>query len=72
VCLNVLEDYTGEYIVTVGAQTSLYSEEDTEIIANAYLNLLETFAKHPATRVASPQLFGKADVERAIELGRGM
>jgi hybrid polyketide synthase/nonribosomal peptide synthetase ACE1 len=72
VCLNVLEDYTGEYIVTVGAQTSLYSGADTEIIANTYLNLLETFAKHPATRVANPQLFTKADVESAIELGRGM
>jgi hybrid polyketide synthase/nonribosomal peptide synthetase ACE1 len=72
VFLNVLENYTGESIVTVGAQSSLYSEADTEIIANSYLNLLETFAKHPATRVANPQLFTKADVESAIELGRGM
>jgi len=71
VSLNILENYMGESIVTVGAQTSLYSEVDTQIIANSYLNLLETFAKHPATRVANSQLFSKVEVESAIGLGRG-
>jgi len=71
VCLNVLENYTGESIVTVGAQTSLYSEADTEVIAKSYFNLLETFAKHPTTRVANSQLFTKVEVESAIGLGRG-
>ena len=71
VFLDVLENYTGESIVTVGAQTSLYSEADTEVIANSYLNLLETFAKHPSMRVANSQLFAKVEVESAIELGRG-
>jgi hypothetical protein len=55
----------------VGAQTSLYSEADTEVIANSYFNLLETFAKHPSMRVANSQLFTKVEVESAIELGRG-
>jgi hybrid polyketide synthase / nonribosomal peptide synthetase ACE1 len=72
VCLNVLENYTGESIVTVGAQASLYSEADTEVIAKSYFNLLETFAKHPATRMANSQLFTKVEMESAIELGRGM
>ena len=71
VSLNVLEDYRGEIIVTVGAQTSIYSEADVQIIGNSYLNLLETFAKHPTTRVANSQLFAKVEVESAIELGRG-
>jgi hybrid polyketide synthase/nonribosomal peptide synthetase ACE1 len=70
VSLNILEDYT-ESIVTVGAQTSLYSEADTVVIANSYFNLLETFAKHPVARVANTQLFAKEELESAIELGRG-
>ncbi|KAH7310210.1 putative hybrid NRPS/PKS enzyme [Rhexocercosporidium sp. MPI-PUGE-AT-0058] len=71
VALNVLGDFTGESIVTVGAQTSLYSDADTRMLANSYVNLLEVFVKHPSSRVANPQLFGKGDLDNAIVVGRG-
>jgi hybrid polyketide synthase/nonribosomal peptide synthetase ACE1 len=72
VSLGALESLDGECTVYVGAQSSLYSRQDAEVILKAYVHLLETFTERPATRVDRPSLFPQADIARGIELGTGM
>ncbi|PVH71608.1 hypothetical protein DL98DRAFT_471444 [Cadophora sp. DSE1049] len=69
ISLGALESLEGESTIYVGAQSSLYSMEDAEIILKTYVHLLETFTERPATRVDRPSLFAKADIERGIALG---
>ncbi|KAL2071876.1 hypothetical protein VTL71DRAFT_13111 [Oculimacula yallundae] len=69
--LGALESLEGESTIYIGAQSSLYSMEDAEIILNSYVHLLETFTQRPATRVDRPSLFPKADIDRGMALGLG-
>jgi hybrid polyketide synthase/nonribosomal peptide synthetase ACE1 len=71
VSLGALESLDRESTIYVAAQSSLYSQEDTEIILKTYVHLLETFTEHPATRVSRPSLFTKADIAQGLELGTG-
>jgi hybrid polyketide synthase / nonribosomal peptide synthetase ACE1 len=71
IILSVSEVQNGDCTVSIGCQSTLYSENDTRIVARCYSVLLEAFAKRPAARVASIQLFAATDTEDALAVGRG-
>ncbi|KAH7350679.1 hypothetical protein BKA65DRAFT_243259 [Rhexocercosporidium sp. MPI-PUGE-AT-0058] len=71
VSLGALESLEGESTIYIGAQSSLYTMDDAEIILKTYVHLLETFTEKPATRVDRPSLHAKADIERGFALGLG-
>jgi hybrid polyketide synthase/nonribosomal peptide synthetase ACE1 len=70
--LGALESLDGESTIYLGAQSSIYSQEDAEIILKSYAHLLDNFTEHPATRVSRPSLFADADIACGLELGAGM
>lgn len=72
ISLDITEDAKEEPIIKLKSQSSLYSQEDTEIMMSSYINLVEAYAANPASLLDSPSLFNKVDVEKAIAIGRGM
>jgi hybrid polyketide synthase/nonribosomal peptide synthetase ACE1 len=69
--LGALESLDGESTIYLGVQSSIYSQEDAEIILKSYVHLLDSFTEHPATRVSRPSLFAKADIAHGLELSSG-
>jgi hybrid polyketide synthase/nonribosomal peptide synthetase ACE1 len=69
--LGALESLDGESTIYLGAQSSIYSLADAEIILKSYVHMLNCFTEHPATRVSRPSLFAPADITRGLDIGTG-
>nr|AKL78829.1 GLNRPS9 [Glarea lozoyensis] len=67
--LGALESLDGESTIYLGAQSSIYSLADAEIIIKSYVHLLNCFTEHPATRVSRPSLFAPADIAHGLDIG---
>lgn len=70
--LDIVDDTAGQPLLMMMAQASLYSESDAKILAQSYVNLVETFAGEPELDIENAPLHNAYEIERALELGRGM
>ncbi|KAL2158315.1 hypothetical protein VTH06DRAFT_4636 [Thermothelomyces fergusii] len=52
-------------------QKELYSDREAAVLADAYLHLLDLFARRPDTTLGSAPAYAPETVEAAIRLGRG-
>ncbi|KAL8678456.1 MAG: hypothetical protein Q9186_005194 [Xanthomendoza sp. 1 TL-2023] len=69
--LDVFDDSAGQPLLMFIAQASLYSLDETQILTQSYMNLVEVFAGDPDLEVAHAPLYKTVDTEKALELGRG-
>ena len=69
--LDIIENASGDSLLTLRLQKSLYSSSDTKMLLQTYVNLLTSFSKNPSLSLETPSLWQKADIDKAIELGRG-
>lgn len=70
--LDVANVGAGETLIHLSVQKSIYGKEQAEIMIRSYSNLLRSFLQNPATRVTWPELHPRAEVEKAVEAGRGI
>lgn len=66
-----ISNYKSGCKIDVMVQSSLYSEEDPKLLLGAYQTLLEAFAANADRGIFDPSMFGAADVEAALDLGKG-
>lgn len=69
--LDIIDDVDDQCLLILMVQENLYNHKDAEILMQSYVNSLASFAENSNTSLEEPEIFNKADVERAIELGRG-
>lgn len=70
--LDIIDDAAGQPLIMMMAQGSLYSESESKILAQSYINLVETFAKEPELDIDNAPLHNLFEIQRALECGRGM
>jgi hybrid polyketide synthase/nonribosomal peptide synthetase ACE1 len=70
--LDIMENTEGSAFITFNAQKYLYGQEQVDTLMKVYINLLEAFSRDPALRLNEPALFSQAEVQAAIDIGRGM
>ncbi|KAL9039336.1 MAG: hypothetical protein Q9214_004920, partial [Letrouitia sp. 1 TL-2023] len=70
--LDVIENAGGETTVMFMAKEDLYSQRDTEILANSFQQLLQNLSRNTSTIVNEATLFSKDDVACAIQLSHGV
>ncbi|KAL7941108.1 putative PKS-NRPS protein [Trichoderma barbatum] len=71
ISFDVIENPGGETNVMLSVQSALYDESSAETLLDSYFNLMEAFAKNPASRSNKPALYPTASIEQAMELGNG-
>jgi amino acid adenylation domain-containing protein len=69
--INITQTGTGSQSVECITADSLYSFEDTENILGIFSSIVESVTQDPSSRVEECKMFNPAQVEKAIELGRG-
>lgn len=69
--LEITENPTGESNLTLRMQDALYSRGSTELFLRSFVNLLEEVAKGVDLAVDSLPIWSKADIEKALVVGRG-
>ena len=69
--LDIIDDAVGQPLLMFMAQASLYSRQATEIIAQSFVNLVESFAKEPELAFDQPPLYNVIDTALTIEYGQG-
>ncbi|KAJ5503746.1 Acyl transferase/acyl hydrolase/lysophospholipase [Penicillium fimorum] len=58
---------SGETLIHLTVQKSLYGMEHAEILLSSYVNLLQSFVQNPATRLTWPELHSSDDIQVALE-----
>ncbi|KAF4997659.1 hypothetical protein FGRMN_3691 [Fusarium graminum] len=73
ISLDLLENAEGDTLVTLQLQQSLYTQEHTDLIASAYVNLLKGLVKNPARDVPilSPSIWPDERINDALRVGQG-
>nr|ALQ32785.1 putative polyketide synthase [Fusarium babinda] len=73
ISLDLLENADGDTLVTLQLQQSLYTQEQTELLARAYVNLLKGLIKTPGRDMplASPSIWADEDIASMLQLGQG-
>ncbi|KAJ5149740.1 hypothetical protein N7448_001318 [Penicillium atrosanguineum] len=73
VSFDILENTAGDTLLTLQLQESLYSQEHTDLLLRAYVNLLKSFTKTPGVDVSvkSPPVWTNEDVSKALQAGTG-
>ncbi|CZR58354.1 related to polyketide synthase [Phialocephala subalpina] len=71
IMLSIVDDAKDPVVVIFQVQSSLYSEDEAEILMRSYLWLLEQFASRPESSLDNVTLHNPLDVENALEKGRG-
>ena len=69
--LDIIDDAAGQPLLMMMTQASLYSKQDTQILLDSYVNLLEAFAKEPGLTLNQAPLYKADDAAKALEVGRG-
>ncbi|XWW93079.1 hypothetical protein V2A60_001007 [Cordyceps javanica] len=69
--LGITDNPTGESLLSLRLQKKMYSRESTEMLLRAYVNVLESFSKGVDQEVRHLPRFAAADVEAALETGKG-
>lgn len=71
ISIEVTEDPTKDPLINIKLQNNHYIQEDVNALLKSYVNILQVFSRNPAVRLDEPRLFAKADVQNALQLGRG-
>ncbi|RFU80561.1 acyl transferase acyl hydrolase lysophospholipase [Trichoderma arundinaceum] len=71
ISFDVVENPGGETNVMLSVQGALYDESSAKILLDSYFNLMEAFARNPATRTNKPSLYDTKAISQSLELGRG-
>ncbi|KAI2635278.1 hypothetical protein GGS21DRAFT_489941 [Xylaria nigripes] len=71
ISLDIIDSHTRENQVTVAANKGLYTVENTRIIGQCYINLLQAFCRDPRIRSLDAPLFEDEDIQGAIRVGQG-
>nr|A0A2Z5XAL7.1 RecName: Full=Hybrid PKS-NRPS synthetase phm1; Short=PKS-NRPS phm1; AltName: Full=Phomasetin biosynthesis cluster protein 1 [Pyrenochaetopsis sp.]BBC43184.1 PKS-NRPS hybrid [Pyrenochaetopsis sp.] len=69
--LGITDNPTGESLLSLRFQKKLYSEESTEMFLRSYVNVLEALASGKDLLVDDLPRWAGADVEEALNVGRG-
>ncbi|KAJ4294702.1 hypothetical protein N0V88_004936 [Collariella sp. IMI 366227] len=69
--LDVIDNPGGETHVLLSVQKGLYDESNAEVLIDSFMNLMEAFARNPASRMNKPALFKHDEVEEALDVGAG-
>ncbi len=69
--LDIIENATGDSLLTLRLQESLYTKCDAELVLQSYLNLIIEYSNSPETSLDSIQLWRKEVTDSAVALGRG-
>ena len=70
VALQVTE-FNEECEINLRLQDTLYSAENTQLLLDMYVNMLENFVAEAAGPVAEVSLWPTQDIEKALTVGRG-
>ncbi|KAJ4007634.1 hypothetical protein NW752_010300 [Fusarium irregulare] len=73
ISLDLLENAEGDTLVTLQLQQSLYTQEQTELFARAYVNLLKGLTKAPGgdIPIMAPSVWADEDITKALQVGKG-
>ncbi|KAH8895882.1 non-ribosomal peptide synthetase [Thozetella sp. PMI_491] len=71
IMLAVIDPPVGDAFVSIMVQRELYTENDAEVLLDCFLNLMDAFTSNSELLAGEPQMFNKANVEKAIQLGQG-
>ncbi|KAI1070292.1 hypothetical protein LB507_010325 [Fusarium sp. FIESC RH6] len=73
ISLDLLENSEGDTLVTLQLQQSLYTQEQTELFARAYVNLLKGLTKTPGgdIPIMAPSVWADEDITKALQVGKG-
>ncbi|SCV25931.1 unnamed protein product [Fusarium fujikuroi] len=73
ISLDLLENTEGDTLVTLQLQQSLYTQEQTELFARAYVNLLKGLTKTPGRDmpIMAPSVWADEDITKALHVGKG-
>ena len=73
IALEIVEDHESTLVVA-HVQEALYSREATDLFLRSYVNVLSQVVKQGGDKVSVEKLekWDKADVKKALELGKGM
>jgi hybrid polyketide synthase / nonribosomal peptide synthetase ACE1 len=72
IVLDVTDNKEGNSLLTIAVQKCLYSLDAANTLMKCYVNLLKAFSNDPSKKLDQPAIFNLEDVQKAIELGRGM
>ncbi|CRG89192.1 Nonribosomal peptide synthetase 14 [Talaromyces islandicus] len=70
ITLDVTES-SGNTLIMLRTQESLYGMEETELLIRTYVNFLSQFARDPTVSPNDTVLFSEGDSKRGIEVGLG-
>ncbi len=73
ISLDVLENASGDTLVTMQLQQSLYSQQSTQLFLDAYIHLLKALTQDPARDVVidKPSLWPSHQLTDALQIGTG-
>jgi hybrid polyketide synthase/nonribosomal peptide synthetase ACE1 len=71
ISIEITEDPTKDPLINIKLQKNLYAQTDVAALLKSFVNILQTFSRNPAVRIDEPRLFAKADISKALVLGRG-
>jgi hybrid polyketide synthase/nonribosomal peptide synthetase ACE1 len=70
ISIEITEDPTKDPLINIKLQKNLYAQTDVAALLKSFVNILQTFSRNPAVRIDEPRLFAKADISKALVLGR--
>ncbi|KAK2003782.1 putative polyketide synthetase [Colletotrichum falcatum] len=70
--LDIMENPGGACRVMLSGQSVYYGEPEMEHLKRMYLELLKAVCQNPATRLSAATMYNTEDVDRSIQLGRGV
>lgn len=71
IVLDIVDNVGGSPLLRLNVQSSIYSTKDAETLLQSYVTLLEAFSRNPDQGITEPSLYKQAQINRAIEIGRG-
>ncbi|KAJ4397735.1 hypothetical protein N0V93_001970 [Gnomoniopsis smithogilvyi] len=63
---------TSGCVIELMVQSSLYSQNDCEILAGSYRKILEAFSSDPSQSIHEPSIFEEMQIHEALALSRGV
>lgn len=72
VVADIIDTHSGEALVQVTVPTLLYSASDASVLLTTFMGLLDEFTKTPTVGLADVPLYSKSEVQKALDIGRGL
>ena len=69
--LDIIDEATGQPLLMLMAQASLYTKRETELLAQSLVTLIEAFAHEPELHFDKAPLYKSSDREKGLACGRG-